>query len=188
MLAGCTATTTAPPRTESAAIPQQDDPETSDVAEDEEPTGFIEICVSKKTRVRVSYRGCDDARPGVTWYFLPLDAKVPATGSKAKRGSFKQPRGDSYRAPEKGGIGSDVMLADVDDRVEVCVLKKTRTRVSDIRCDDEKGYAWYYIRIEGGHVPSVGKTAEDGSFRSPYAEAYRARRSGGDAAAAAQRL
>lgn len=127
MLAGCTATTTAPPRTESAAIPQQDDPETSDVAEDEEPPGFIEICVSKKTRVRVSYRGCDDTRPGVTWYFLPLDAKVPATGSKAKRGSFKQPRGDSYRAPAKGGIGSDVMLADVDDRVEVCVLKKTRT-------------------------------------------------------------
>ncbi|MGW2200280.1 hypothetical protein ACWCSH_49255, partial [Streptosporangium sp. NPDC001682] len=76
-------------------------------------------------------------------------------------------------------------IADVEDRVEVCVLKSSRIRFSDIRCDDgEKGYDWYYIRIDG-HVPAVGKKAKDGSFRTPYAEAHRARRNGGDAAKAA---
>ncbi|MEV1173624.1 hypothetical protein [Nonomuraea sp. NPDC049784] len=121
--------------------------------------GFIEICVTKKKRVRVNYRGCDDAQSGVTWYFLPLDARVPATGSTAKHGSFKQPSGDSYRAPAKGGIGSEVMITDVDDRVQACVAETTRIRVADIRCDDgEKGYAWYYIRIDG-YVPPVGKKA-----------------------------
>ncbi|MET8157741.1 hypothetical protein ABZT47_15290 [Sphaerisporangium sp. NPDC005289] len=77
------------------------------------------------------------------------------------------------------------MIADVEDRVEICVLRSTRIRVSEIRCDDgEKGYGWYYIRIDG-RVPRVGKKAEDGSFRKPYGDTYRARRRGGDAAEAA---
>ncbi|MDP9849209.1 hypothetical protein [Streptosporangium lutulentum] len=152
--------------------------------EDEE-RGFVEICVTKKARVRVNYRGCDDAQSGVVWYFLPLSARAPATGSKAKRGSLKQPPGSSYRVPAKGGIGSEVRITDVEDRVKVCVFKSTRIRFSDIRCDDgEKGYDWYYIRIDG-YVPGVGKKAEDGSFQTPYADPYSARRNGGDATKAA---
>ncbi|MEV4375647.1 hypothetical protein [Streptosporangium sp. NPDC049644] len=186
MVAGCTTTTSGSTPGEAPVVPQpvREAAEGAESAEDEE-AGFVEICVAKRTRVRVNYRGCDDAQPGVTWYFLPLNVRVPATGSKAGRGSFKQPSGDSYRAPAKGGIGSKVRIADIEDRVEVCVLKSSRIRFSDIRCDDgEKGYDWYYIRIDG-HVPAVGKQAEDGSFRPPYAEAHRARRSGGDAARAA---
>ncbi|MET7330367.1 hypothetical protein [Nonomuraea sp. NPDC005650] len=150
-----------------------------------EEKGFVEICVVKKTRVRADYRACDDAEPGYSWYFLAMDARVPATGSKAKKGSFKKPAGGWYRAPAKGGLASDVRTEDVEDRVEVCVSQRTRIRVSDIRCDDdEKGYAWYYIRIDG-YVPAVGKKGEEGSFRAPYSDAYRARRKGGDAVEAA---
>ncbi|GGL02858.1 hypothetical protein Sme01_19470 [Sphaerisporangium melleum] len=185
MVAACTTSPPTPAPDESSAgwqpVPQAvpDDDE-----EDEE--GFIEICVTKNTRVRVGYRGCDDARPGVTWYFLPMDARVPAVGSTAKRGSVKKPQTDEIlRAPAKGGKGEDVGIADVEDRVEVCVVRTTRIRVSDSRCEHHrKGYGWYYIRIDG-RVPAVGKQAEGGSFRKPYAEAYRARRKGGDAARAA---
>ncbi|MBT2233835.1 hypothetical protein [Nonomuraea sp. NEAU-A123] len=184
LIAGCTTTTT-PVDTETAnPVAEQPVPQNS-TEEDEEETGYIEICVKKKTRVRVNYRPCDDAEPGIAWYFFPLTARIPATGSKAKRGSFKEPRGSGYRAPAKGGLGSDVMLTDVDDRVKVCVRKATRIRFANIRCDDgEKGYGWYYIRIDGS-VPAMAKKADDGSFREPYAEAYSARRSGGDAAKAA---
>ncbi|MEV0232595.1 hypothetical protein [Nonomuraea sp. NPDC050786] len=182
MVPGCTVTPPAPAPAEVSTVPQPSQ-ETADDDDDDE--GYIEICVVKKTRIRVNYRGCDDAQSGLTWYFFPLDARIPATGSRAKRGSFKQPPGDSYRAPAKGGIGSKVMLTDVDARVEICVVKRTRIRVSDIRCDDgEKNHSWYYIRIDG-HVPPVGGKGEDGSFRKPYGETYRARRSGGDAAKAA---
>ncbi|WP_146607220.1 hypothetical protein [Spongiactinospora gelatinilytica] len=77
------------------------------------------------------------------------------------------------------------MIADLEERVEVCVFERTRVRVADVRCDDEvRGYSWYYIRIDG-YAPAVGKKAGDGSFRSPYTEAYRVRRKGGDAARAA---
>ncbi len=183
MVAGCAAPTPSPTpaRTPATDAPTEQPAQDTDT----EDPGFIEICVNRKTLVRVNYRGCDDARPGRAWYFLPLRAKVPATGSKAKKGSFRQPSGETYRAPAKGGVGSDVMITDIDDRVQVCVRQATRIRVSDIRCDDgEKGYAWYYIRMDG-HVPRVGRQAEEGSFREPYSEAYRARRSGGDAAKAA---
>ena len=189
MVAGCTATTSGSTPSEPPVVPVIPQPvlETPQDAENagDEEVPFVEICVAKKTRIRVNYRGCDDAHPGVTWYFLTLDIRVPATGAKAKGGSFKRPSGALYRAPAKGGLGSKVGVADVEDRVEVCVLKRSRIRFSDIRCDDgEKGYAWYYIRIDG-HVPAVGRKAEDGSFRTPYAEAHRARRNGGDAARAA---
>ncbi|WP_433517593.1 hypothetical protein ACQP2T_19875 [Nonomuraea sp. CA-143628] len=185
LVAGCT--TTSPPAETKTADPvaEQPTPEDSTNSADDDDAGFFEICVNKKTRLRINYRPCDDARPGAAWYFFPLEARVTATGSKAKHGSFKQPRGDAYRAPAKGGSGSDVMIADVDDRVKVCVRKATRIRVANIRCDDgEKGYGWYYIRIDGT-VPAMGEKADDGSFREPYAEAYNARGKGGDAAKAA---
>ncbi|MEV6151800.1 hypothetical protein AB0L53_15790 [Nonomuraea sp. NPDC052129] len=186
LIAGCT--TTSPPAETADPVADQSAPEnttdSADSAEDDD-AGYFEICVNKKTRLRINYRPCDDARPGAAWYFFSLDARVTATGSKAKHGSFKQPRGDSYRAPAKGGSGSDAMIADVDDRVKVCVRKATRIRFANIRCDDgEKGYGWYYIRIDGT-VPAMGKKADDGSFREPYAEAYSARSKGGDAAKAA---
>ncbi|WP_147267997.1 hypothetical protein [Spongiactinospora rosea] len=163
--------------------------EAEDVEDDTESDDerFIEICVREKTRVRVGYRPCDDARPGYAWYFVPLSARVPATGTKAKKGSFEEPDDYSYRAPAKGGRGSAVMIQDIEDRVQVCVSKRTRVRVADVRCDDEKqGYSWYYIRIDG-YAPAVGKKAEDGSFRSPYTDAHRVRRKGGEAAEAAIR-
>ena len=188
MVAGCSPATPVSAPIEAPVVPQSGwkatEDENTEEMEDEE-RGFIEICVAKRTRVRVNYRGCDDAQSGVTWYFLPLNARAPATGSTAKRGSFKQPGGDSYRAPAKGGVGSKVKIADVEDRYEICVFKRSRIRFSDIRCDDgEKGYNWYYIRVDG-YVPAVGRKAEDGSFRTPYAPADRARRNGGDAAKAA---
>ncbi|MFI7151948.1 hypothetical protein ACIBO2_44115 [Nonomuraea sp. NPDC050022] len=186
LIAGCT-TTSPPAETETTnPVAEQPVPQNSTSEEsDDDDAGFFEICVNKKTRLRINYRPCDDARPGTAWYFFSLEARVPATGSKAKHGSFKQPRGDSYRAPAKGGSGSDAMIADVDDRVKVCVRKATRIRFANIRCDDgEKGYGWYYIRIDGT-VPAMGKKADDGSFREPYAEAYKARSKGGDAAKAA---
>ena len=185
LVAGCTTTT--PPVDTETANPVAEQPATRNSTEEEEDdAGYIEICVKKKTNVRVNYRPCDDAQPGVTWYYFPLTARVTATGSKAKRGSFKRPRGDSsYRAPAKGGPASDVMIADVDDRVKVCVRKTARLRAANIRCDDgEKGYGWYYIRMDGS-VPAMGKKAEDGSFREPYGDTYTARSKGGDAAKAA---
>lgn len=184
LIAGCTATMT--PVETANPVAEQPMPQNSpEVEEEEGDAGYIEICVKKKTRVRVNYRPCDDAGPGVAWYYLSLDARVTATGSKAKGGAFKQPRGDSYRAPAKGGRAMDVRIADVDDRVKVCVRKATRIRFANIRCDDgEKGYGWYYIRMDGS-VPAMGKKAEDGSFREPYSDAYSARSKGGDAAEAA---
>ncbi|MGW4640629.1 hypothetical protein ACWEN6_18990 [Sphaerisporangium sp. NPDC004334] len=188
-VAACAASACSPARSESPVpfdsqpVPgrQYDEPDDTGEA----ATGHIEICVTTKTRTRVNYRGCDDAQPAVTWYYLPLSARVPAVGSTAKRGSSKRPKGDLYRAPAKGGVGTKVMITDVEDRVEICVLRSTRIRFSEIRCDDgEKGYGWYYIRIDG-RVPPVGKKAEDGSFRKPYGDTYRARRRGGDAAEAA---
>ncbi|MFC7384693.1 hypothetical protein [Sphaerisporangium rhizosphaerae] len=186
---GCSLTRNELVPADSQPIPQRasDEPDDADDADDvdDKVEGFIEVCVTRKTRTRVNYRGCDDARPAVTWYYLPLSAKVPAVGSTAKRGTFKRPKADLYRAPAKGGLGTKVMIADVEDRVEICVLRSSRIRFSEIRCDDgEKGYGWYYIRIDG-HVPPVGKKAEDGSFRKPYGDTYRARRKGGDAAKAA---
>ncbi|GII67391.1 hypothetical protein Skr01_74760 [Sphaerisporangium krabiense] len=124
--------------------------------------------------------------PGVAWYYLPIRAKVPAVGAKAAHGSFEQPSGTLVRARGNGGEGPAVIVDDIEDRVEICVLKKTRTRVSDDECDDvEERYAWYYIRMDDRRVPAVGKKAEKGSFREPDGMTHRARRSGGPAETAA---
>ncbi|WP_405144200.1 hypothetical protein OG589_41100 [Sphaerisporangium sp. NBC_01403] len=181
-VAGCSSS---PPVTDPPAIADTQ-PATQETAqEEEEEAQVIEICVEKSSRIRRGYRPCDDVVAGYTWYFLPWEAKIPAVGKKANGGGFKGPKSAAPRAMAKGGIGSKVAITDVDDRVRVCVKKSTRVRVSNIRCDDdERGYAWYYIRIDG-HVAPVGRKAEDGSFRVPYGDTYRARSKGGDGVDAA---
>ncbi|MEV0194924.1 hypothetical protein [Nonomuraea sp. NPDC050691] len=156
----------------------------ADETDDEEP-GQIEICVAKGDRRRVADQRCDDALTGYAWYYLPATAKIPANGSKAKRGSFRRPDTTLSRASAKGGRGSRAAIEDYEDRVEICVRRTTRARVSDSRCDDEdRGYTWYYIRI-GRRVPAVGRLAERGSFRAPDGLTYRARTKGGPGAKAA---
>lgn len=160
--------------------------ETSEEEEEEEEAGeYVEICVKKATEVRAVYRKCDDAEAGFAWYFLPYDIAAPATGKKATGGSYKEPAGLVARVPATGGAGSKVALTDEAERVQVCVLTSTRVRVANVWCDDEeKGYAWYYIRIDG-YAPAVGKKAEEGSYRVPPGETYRVRRNGGDGVDAA---
>ncbi|GAA2209438.1 hypothetical protein GCM10009850_048960 [Nonomuraea monospora] len=185
LITGCAATPPAPVPT--TYVPSPYFSPSQEMADDDGDDEFIQICARKKTRVRVSNRPCDDAEPGHAWYFLPVDEHVPATGRKAKKGSFKRPDGITYRAPAKGGLGRAVMIEDeYVDYVEVCTLKRTRVRASDVNCDHgEKGYAWYYIRMDG-YVPPIGKKAEEGSFFTvPYEDPYRARRKGGDAVDAA---
>ncbi|MBN6050388.1 hypothetical protein JYK22_00470, partial [Nonomuraea sp. RK-328] len=159
--------------------------EAADETDDTKPSQ-IEICVAKGDRHRVSDQRCDDALTGYAWYYLPLTAKIPANGGKAGKGSFSRPDTDVLRARAKGGRGSKAAIEDYEDRVEICVRRTTRVRVSDDRCDDEdRGYTWYYIRIDR-RVPAVGRLADRGSFHDPDGLAtYRARTKGGPGAKAA---
>ncbi|GGL33773.1 hypothetical protein [Planomonospora parontospora] len=150
-----------------------------DSEELEEDSSAIVICVRKRTRVRMSYRPCDDAEPGFTWYFIPWEQKVPAVGRKAEGGTFED-LGYMMTSPARrsGGVGSEAALSD-DVRFEVCVKEKTRVRVSDSRCDDEdNGFAWYHIPYDD-HVSAVGRRAVGGSFYRTGVESYRARAKGG---------
>ncbi|MGW5262088.1 hypothetical protein ACWEQG_14015 [Microbispora sp. NPDC004025] len=146
----------------------------------------VMVCVSKRIRIRVADRPCDDIQPGFAWFYVPRESKVPAIGRKATRGSFTEPFGDTPRARARGGRGDDAIVFDDESRVEVCVKQRTRIRMADAICEDENdGFAWYYIPFRG-HVPAVGRKAEGGSFfTSPWADSFRARRKGGDAAKAA---
>ncbi|GLK07132.1 hypothetical protein [Streptosporangium carneum] len=142
---------------------------------------YVAICVSKRTRSRVAYRPCDDAQPGFTWYFIPEEGKIPATDQKAKGGSFTDPGYEGFRARARGGPVSEAIVSDEENRVSVCVRKRTRVRVADDRCDDEDdGFAWYNIPLDG-YAPAVGRKAEGGSFYFTGWDGLRARKKGGKA-------
>lgn len=191
LVAGCSSSPGGLDGWESSRFPDdgtQDDP----LAEDEgwpdeaEPRTFAEICVRKKTMVRTAYRPCDDAEKGHAWFYLAIDAKIPAVGGKAKSGSFEPPDADLVRVSDKGGSGDTIALSDDADRVEICVRTSTRVRTDDGRCDDGRdGYQWYYIPISR-HIPRVGARAERGTYHpSDWWTPYRARPKGGQGRAAA---
>ncbi|WP_090943657.1 hypothetical protein [Nonomuraea jiangxiensis] len=163
------------------------------LAEEEVPDenvkpSFAEICVRKKTMVRAAYRSCDDAEKGHAWYYLSLDAEIPATGGKARSGTFELPGYDGVRVSGKGGRGRKIALPlDDGERIEICVRTRTRVRTDDGYCDDiqpEKGYAWYYLPFSR-RVPRLNAKAEHGTYRySPHQTAFRARPEGGKGKAA----
>ncbi len=171
LLAGCTI--------EHSARPSQQKRTTEDSWDSEEESSIILICIKKGTRVRVSYRPCDDAKPGFAWYFIPWKRNVPAIGRKAGGGTFEDPGyAATSLARRRGGIGPEVALSD-EVRFEVCVKEVTRIRVADRRCDDEDaGFTWYHIPYHD-HVPAVGMKAVGGSFYREGRDSYRARIGGG---------
>lgn len=184
LVAGCTSQ-----RPEAVPSPpatvQQDATGTAEDGEEEVADEVITICVVKRTRVRSTYRPCDDARDGHAWYFIPLAAKVPAVGKKAKGGTFKDPKIEGYRASRRGGPGSEVSIYDDEPRVRVCVKKSTRVRFANARCTEgDKGFDWYFIPMDG-YAPAIGKIAMDGSFRFSGGDNFSARTKGGDAVDAA---
>ncbi|MEV4177332.1 hypothetical protein [Nonomuraea sp. NPDC049709] len=139
-----------------------------------------EICVRKATLVRAADQLCDDEAKGHTWYYLPLTAKIPAVGKKARSGTFDGSFDFPFRVSEKGGKGEDILIADDEDRIEICVRKSTRIRVRDDLCDDEAGgHEWYVLPLSS-QIPAVGRKAVNGSFRpSDHTETFRARPGGG---------
>lgn len=162
-------------------IMELEDPE--DIMDLEEDPSYIVICVRKRTRIRVAYRPCDDAESGFAWYFTPIEVKVPATGRKARGGSFRDPGYEGSRARARGGLGFEAAVLH-KDRVEVCVKQSTRIRTADSRCDNfEEGFAWYRIPLDG-YVPALGKKAKGGSFYSTGTKELRASEKGGAAAKA----
>ncbi len=58
--------------------------------EDVDESEYVEICVRKTTLVRAEYQPCDDEVKGYAWYFVPMTAKVPAIGKKARAGTFDE--------------------------------------------------------------------------------------------------
>lgn len=158
-----------------------DDDEQGPAKDDEQgPAAYVEICVRKTSLVRAEYQPCDDEVQGYTWYFVPMTAKVPAVGKRPGTGMSVEPFGVDYRAPRRGGKGRRVMTFLNQDVIQICVKKRTRTRVPDAHCvADEKGYAWYYLLLSR-QIPAVGLMAVNGSFRSSeYSATFRARPGGG---------
>ena len=133
--------------------------ENEDFSDEDESRSVAEICVRKTTMLRTAYRPCDDAQKGNAWYYLTLDAKIPAVGKRPKSGSFESPDDDRVRVSNKGGSGEAIALSDDADRVEVCVRTSTRVRTGDVHGDDgDGGYDWYYIPISH-RIPRVGARA-----------------------------
>ncbi|MFF5243685.1 hypothetical protein ACFY3V_05335 [Streptosporangium sp. NPDC000095] len=179
LLAGCMSDRSTSSFPEETVAEPEDVTDAEDLGDLEEDFSAILICVKKRTRIRVAYRPCDDAELGFAWYFLSWETKIPATGRKAKGGTFEDP-GYSVTslARNRGGVGPEVALSD-EARFEVCVKAETRIRASDSRCDDEDdGFTWYHIPYDD-HVPAVGKKAVGGSFYRAGSDRYRAQVKGG---------
>jgi hypothetical protein len=185
---GCSA---GPNGWESSDAVLDDDMDDDTFAEDEElepaaPHTVAKICVRKKTTVRTAYQPCNDAEKGYAWYYLELDAKIPAVGKKPKFGSFESLGDDWVHVSDKGGIGDEIALSDEADRIEICVRTSTRVRTGDGHCDDgDDGHEWYYIPVFR-HVPRVGASAERGTYDpSEWWTLYRASTKGGKGSTAA---
>ncbi|MFC4013539.1 hypothetical protein ACFOY2_40365 [Nonomuraea purpurea] len=92
----------------------------------------VEICVRKRTRIRVRDTRCDDEDSGYVWYYIPLSRKVPAVGKKAATGSFRESMyGETFRADPGGGKGRKIKTeapdTDTDDP-DVALPTPTQTR------------------------------------------------------------
>ncbi|GAA2882779.1 hypothetical protein GCM10010517_45940 [Streptosporangium fragile] len=141
----------------------------------------MQICVRRKPLVRVEDQRCDDLERGHAWYYIPRVKHAPATGKRARGGSFDMPGGRRVRVRPGGGrgTGTGVTVPDSGDRFEVCVRRSDRVRVPDGRCEaHRRGFRWYYIRLSR-KAPAVGRTAERGSFFAPGQPTYRALGKGG---------
>lgn len=173
-----------PPQSADIHIPEATEP----APEQEEPAVHLEICVNESTRARTPYKLCDSHEKGHTYYYVPMTAKIPAVGEKARSGTWKTPDYVAGRATAKGGEASKAVFTDERDRVEICVRERTRVRVPDERCeDDDRGVEWYYLLLSR-RVPAMGDRSTDGSFHVPeLSETYRARTRGGEASKVAIR-
>ncbi|WP_188194547.1 hypothetical protein [Nonomuraea sp. SYSU D8015] len=89
---------------------------------------LIEICVKKRTRLRVSDARCDDEDDGYAWYYLLLSRQIPGVGKKAMNGSFRaSDYSTTYRARPGGGKGRKVAFDPDDEDVDSTVTDDTDT-------------------------------------------------------------
>jgi hypothetical protein len=88
----------------------------------------VEICVKKRTRVRMPDAHCEREEKGYVWYYLLRSRQIPAVGTKAMKGSFRSSEYfRTFRARPAGGKGDRVAFEPRDESVDSEEPKTTRT-------------------------------------------------------------